>query len=69
MNEPKHPDEQVAANERVPSYGLLVVNHAYNEGNITFLQWMKLSREWALKIIEQYDAGKRPSSRLPLYHL
>lgn len=53
MNEPKRPDEQMPSTERVPSYGLLVINHAYNEGEITFLQWMELSREWALKIIEQ----------------
>ena len=40
--------------ETVPSYGLLVINHAYNEGKITFREWLELSREWALKIKEQY---------------
>lgn len=54
MNEPKRPDEQMPSTERAPSYGLLVIKHAYNEGEITFLKWMELSREWALKIIEQY---------------
>ena len=55
--------------ERVPSYGLLVINHAYNEGRINFGEWLELSREWALKVIEQYDGetALRPSS--PLSHL
>ena len=42
-------------NEQVPTYGLLVINNAYNEGQITFLQWLELSREWALKMIERYE--------------
>jgi hypothetical protein len=41
--------------EPVPSYGLLIINHAYNEGKITFREWLELSREWALKIKEQYQ--------------
>jgi hypothetical protein len=40
--------------EIVPSYGLLVINHAYNEGKITFKEWLELSREWAVKIKEQH---------------
>jgi hypothetical protein len=40
--------------ETVPSYGLLVINHAYDEGKITFQPWLELSREWALKIIEEH---------------
>ncbi len=49
--------------EDVPTYGLLVINHAYNEGQITFSEWLELSREWALKIIEQYggETALRPS--------
>jgi hypothetical protein len=38
---------------KVPTYGLLVINHAYNEGQITFLQWLELSQAWAQKMIEQ----------------
>lgn len=38
---------------KVPTYGLLVINHAYNEGQITFLQWLELSQTWAQKMIEQ----------------
>ncbi len=41
--------------EDVPTYGLLAINHAYNEGKLTFKEWLELSREWALKMIEQYD--------------
>jgi hypothetical protein len=47
-------EEQMTAVETVPSYGLLVINHAYNEGELTFKEWMELSREWALKIKEQH---------------
>lgn len=46
--------EKTTAAETVPSYGLLIINHAYNEGKLTFKEWLDLSREWALKIIEQY---------------
>ncbi|MFL5664129.1 MAG: hypothetical protein ACJ8BW_22715 [Ktedonobacteraceae bacterium] len=49
--------ETTEEKQPLPSYGLLAINHAYNEGNITFLEWMELSREWALKIIEQYGEG------------
>lgn len=38
----------------VPIYGLLVINHAYNEGKITFQQWLELSRQWAEKMMERY---------------
>lgn len=48
--------------ENTPTYGLLVINHAYNEGKITFEEWLELSRAWALKIIEQYeDRAECPS--------
>jgi hypothetical protein len=41
--------------DRVPSYGLLAINHAYNEGRLTFKEWLELSREWALRMIEQHQ--------------
>jgi hypothetical protein len=49
--------------ETVPSYGLIVINHAYNEGKLTFKEWLELSREWALKIIEanQLSLCERPT--------
>jgi hypothetical protein len=40
--------------ERLPTYGLLAINHAYNEGKITFKEWLELSRQWAQQILEQY---------------
>ena len=55
--------EKRAADD-VPSYGLLVINHAYNKGRLTFKEWLELSREWALKITKQYggETALRPSS-------
>jgi hypothetical protein len=48
--------------ERAPTYGLLAINHAYNEGRITFKEWLELSRVWAHKMIEQYgDRAACPS--------
>ena len=41
--------------EPTPTYGLLLINHAYNEGRISFKQWLEQSREWALKMKEQYQ--------------
>ncbi len=50
--------------DRVPTYGLLTINHAYNEGKITFKEWLELSRQWALKIKEQYkEPTLKPDSR------
>lgn len=45
----------MADEKDTPTYGLLVINHAYNEGKITFREWLELSREWALRIKEQYE--------------
>jgi hypothetical protein len=36
-------------------YGLLVINHVFNEGKITFQEWLALSREWAEAVICQYE--------------
>ncbi|HEY6284469.1 MAG TPA: hypothetical protein VIX20_02300 [Ktedonobacteraceae bacterium] len=47
--------------DTVPSYGLLPINHAYNEGKITFKEWLAQSREWALAMIEQH--GEIPVKR------
>jgi hypothetical protein len=43
--------------EDVPTYGLLAINHAYNEGKLTFKEWLELSREWAVAMIEQQREG------------
>lgn len=45
--------------ETVPSYGLIVINHAYNEGKLTFKEWLELSRQWAEKIIENNQLSLR----------
>jgi hypothetical protein len=47
-------DEQ----KKVPTYGLLMINHAYSEGKITYKQWVELSRAWALKMKEQYQKAE-----------
>jgi hypothetical protein len=49
-------EENNMAVESVPTYGLLTINHAYNEGKLTFKEWMELSREWSLAMIEQYGS-------------
>ncbi len=41
--------------EQVPTYGLLVINHAYSEGKLIFKEWLELSREWAEAVIRQYE--------------
>jgi hypothetical protein len=50
--------------DKVPTYGLLTINHAYNEGKITFHEWLELSREWALAMIEQHTCRAEPRPRL-----
>lgn len=42
--------------QTVPTYGLLVINNAYNEGKITFWQWLELSRAWAEAMLKQFQA-------------
>jgi hypothetical protein len=51
--------ESTIHGEAVPSYGLLVINHAYNEGKITFRQWIELSREWAERMKQQYGKPEK----------
>ncbi len=45
--------------DTVPTYGLLAINHAYNEGKITFKERLKLSREWAEALIRQYETDEK----------
>jgi len=42
-------DEPLAA-----SYGLLYITRAYNRKEITFEEWLKLSKEWAERILCQH---------------
>jgi hypothetical protein len=41
----------------IPTYGLLLINHAYNEGALSFKEWLCLSREWAMQMAERYGEG------------
>jgi hypothetical protein len=57
-------NEETRANDKskagnVPTYGLLTINHAYNEGKLTFMEWMQLSREWSLAMTEQYGSKQQ----------
>jgi hypothetical protein len=48
----------------IPSYELLAINHAYNQGKLTFKQWLELTRQWAEKVHQEYGAEKeKPSER------
>jgi hypothetical protein len=47
--------EKTVGTEIVPSYDLLYITRAYNQKEISFDEWLVLSREWAEKIIEQYE--------------
>ena len=44
--------------ETVPTYGLLIINHAYNEGQITFWQWLELSKAWAEAMQQRFVASE-----------
>jgi hypothetical protein len=62
-------------NDDIPTYRLLEINQAYNEGKITFREWLELSREWALKMIERHellrtepDPYKNPEQPPPQTH-
>jgi hypothetical protein len=55
MTEPK---QEQKLEEAMPTWGLLAITHAYNEGKLTFKEWMRLSREWAEGIIQQYGTDE-----------
>ncbi len=46
--------EQVHSRFQSPTYGILLINRQYNEGKLTFDEWMKQSHEWSLAMIRQY---------------
>ncbi len=50
----------------VPAYGLLVINHAYNEGKLTFKDWLELSRTWAQKMLAQHSREAALPPPVPL---
>ena len=41
---------------------VLVINHAYNEGKITFQEWLELSREWAEAVICEYEKDEEQAA-------
>jgi hypothetical protein len=43
--------------ELMPTYGLLVINHAYNQGLLSFQEWRELSRQWAEAMQARYRQG------------
>ncbi len=46
QSEPEH---------RGASYGLLYLTQAYNRKEITFEQWLQLTKEWAERIIREHQ--------------
>lgn len=38
----------------VASYDLLCITRAYNRKEITFEEWLKLTKEWAEQMIQRY---------------
>lgn len=53
MQQPKEEQPKPIKEPSVPSYGLLYITQAYNRGEITFSEWIKLSKEWAERILRQ----------------
>ena len=56
------PSKKESEKDTVPTYGLLVIDHAYNEGKITFQEWLELSREWAEAAICQYEKDEEQAA-------
>jgi hypothetical protein len=52
--------------ERVPDestrsaapYNLLFITRAYNRKEISFEEWLRLTKEWAERMIQQYGKAK-----------
>jgi hypothetical protein len=54
--------------EKVPTWGMLSLTQAHNEGRITFMEWLALSRDWSLRMIEQTKgkaAAENWAAKLP----
>jgi hypothetical protein len=52
--------EQVTDTDTTPvaPYNLLFITRAYNRKEITFEQWLRLTKEWAERMIQQYGKAK-----------
>ena len=44
---------KAASSEKVAPYDLLFITRAYNRKEITFEEWLRLSKEWAEQILQQ----------------
>jgi hypothetical protein len=42
----------------VAPYTLLYINRAYNRKEITFKEWLRLTKEWAERMIKQYGKAQ-----------
>jgi hypothetical protein len=49
------PDEST---EPVAPYNLLYITRAYNNREISFDEWLRLTKEWAERMIQQYGKAK-----------
>ena len=52
-----------SGSDEVSPYGLLAINHAYNQGKITFKQWLELSRKWAVSYKEQLKGRDKKKNK------
>lgn len=37
------------------AYGLPAINRAYTEGKITFKEWVRLTHDWAVRVLAEQD--------------
>jgi hypothetical protein len=44
---------EITDTQPVPSYGLLYITRAYNQGEITLEEWLVLSQAWAEAMLQQ----------------
>ena len=51
-------DESKTTDESVSPLDLLFLTRAYNRNEITFAEWLKLTKQWAEAIIQQYGEGQ-----------
>ena len=58
MDEPNVAPSDVLSEEPtdtlVASYDLLFITRAYNRKEITFEEWLRLTKEWAEQILQHY---------------
>lgn len=47
------PSKKESEKDTVTSYDLLYITRAYNRKEISFDEWLRLSKEWAERIIRQ----------------